>query len=140
MLAFEEQASCVPHGLFDGGENIRRVPGTPPSDCPYDTGKTVRASGTARTWHLHMLGGRDCSLMVTRSPGARTGSPSHMRYTALMSRRITQRELRNESGRIMRSLDKGEAFTVTRDGVPVGELVPVRPRAFVPAEVVTAAY
>lgn len=59
---------------------------------------------------------------------------------AVMSRRITQRELRNESGRIMRALDKGEAFTVTRNGVPVGELVPVRPRVFVPAETVAAAY
>jgi prevent-host-death family protein len=57
-----------------------------------------------------------------------------------MSRRITQRELRNESGRIMRALDKGESFTVTRNGVPVGELVPVRPRVFVAAETVAAAY
>ena len=57
-----------------------------------------------------------------------------------MSRRITQRELRNESGRIMRALDKGESFTVTRNGVPVGELVPVRPRLFVAADVVSAAY
>jgi prevent-host-death family protein len=57
-----------------------------------------------------------------------------------MRRRITQRELRNDSGRIMRALDKGEAFTVTRNGVPVGELVPVRPRAFVTAEAVAAAY
>jgi prevent-host-death family protein len=57
-----------------------------------------------------------------------------------MSRRITQRELRNESGRIMRALDKGEAFTVTRNGVPVGELVPVRPRVFVSAEAAVAAY
>lgn len=57
-----------------------------------------------------------------------------------MSRCITQRELRNESGRIMRALDKGEAFTVTRNGVPVGELVPVRPRVFIPAKAVTAAY
>ncbi len=57
-----------------------------------------------------------------------------------MSRRITQRELRNESGRIMRALDKGESFTVTRNGVPVGELVPVRPRVFVSAETVAAAY
>ena len=63
-----------------------------------------------------------------------------MCYTSSMSRRITQRELRNESGRIMRALDKGEAFTVTRNGVPVGELVPVRPRVFVAADVVTAAY
>ena len=57
-----------------------------------------------------------------------------------MSRRITQRELRNESGRIMRALDKGESFTVTRNGVPVGELVPMRPRVFVAAETVAAAY
>jgi prevent-host-death family protein len=57
-----------------------------------------------------------------------------------MSRRITQRELRNESGRIMRALDRGEAFTVTRNGVPVGELVPVRPRVFVAADSVAAAF
>ena len=57
-----------------------------------------------------------------------------------MGRRITQRELRNESGRIMRALHKGESFTVTRNGVPVGELVPVRPRAFVAAEEVAAAF
>ena len=57
-----------------------------------------------------------------------------------MSRRISQRELRNESGRIMRALDKGESFTVTRNGVPVGELVPVRPRVFVSAAAVAAAY
>ena len=63
-----------------------------------------------------------------------------MCYTDVMSRRITQRELRNESGRIMRALNKGESFTVTRNGVPVGELVPVRPRAFVAAEAVAAAY
>jgi antitoxin (DNA-binding transcriptional repressor) of toxin-antitoxin stability system len=63
-----------------------------------------------------------------------------MCYTDRMSRRISQRQLRNESGRIMRALDKGEAFTVTRNGVPVGELIPVRPRAFVAAEAVAAAY
>ncbi len=57
-----------------------------------------------------------------------------------MSRQITQRELRNESGRIMRALDKGRSFTVTRNGVPVGELTPVRHRVFVPAEGVLAAF
>ena len=56
-----------------------------------------------------------------------------------MRRRITQRELRNESGRIMRDLDKGKSFTVTRNGVPVGELNPIR-RVFVAAEAVTAAF
>ena len=57
-----------------------------------------------------------------------------------MSRRITQRELRNESGRIMRALDKGKAFIVTRKGVPVGELIPFRKRMFVPSESAFAAF
>ena len=57
-----------------------------------------------------------------------------------MSRRITQRELRNDSGRIMRALDRGQAFVVTRNGRPVGELVPLRQRAFVPSEFAHAAF
>lgn len=40
----------------------------------------------------------------------------------------------------MRALDKGKSFTVTRNGVPVGELIPVRQRVFVPAESVVAAF
>ena len=57
-----------------------------------------------------------------------------------MTRRVTQRELRNESGRIMRALDRGKAFIVTRNGVPVGELVPLRPRMFVAAEAAVTAF
>lgn len=57
-----------------------------------------------------------------------------------MARRITQRELRNESGEIMRALDRGESFVVTRNGTPVGELVPVRPRRFVSADAAVAAF
>jgi len=57
-----------------------------------------------------------------------------------MSRHITQRELRNESGRIMRALDRGTSFIVTRNGVPVGELIPLRQRVFVPAEAALAAF
>ncbi|HPY22763.1 MAG: hypothetical protein QG655_1415 [Actinomycetota bacterium] len=45
-----------------------------------------------------------------------------------MSSEISQRELRNNSGEIMRRLDQGESFIVTRNGVPVGELVPLRRR------------
>lgn len=51
-----------------------------------------------------------------------------------MSREITQRELRNDSGEIMRKLDEGETFIVTRNGVPVGELTPLRRHRFVAAE------
>lgn len=51
-----------------------------------------------------------------------------------MAREITQRELRNQSGEIMRALDRGESFLVTRNGVPVGELIPLVHRRFVAAE------
>ena len=51
-----------------------------------------------------------------------------------MAREISQRELRNQSGDIMRALDQGESFVVTRNGVPVGELTPLRRRRFVPAQ------
>jgi antitoxin (DNA-binding transcriptional repressor) of toxin-antitoxin stability system len=43
-------------------------------------------------------------------------------------KQISQRELRNESGRIMRALEAGESFVVTRGGDPVGELIPLRRR------------
>jgi prevent-host-death family protein len=57
-----------------------------------------------------------------------------------MGRAITQRELRNQSGEIMRALDQGESFTVTRNGVPVGELSPTRPRQVVDRDVVLASF
>jgi antitoxin (DNA-binding transcriptional repressor) of toxin-antitoxin stability system len=57
-----------------------------------------------------------------------------------MSRRITQRELRNESGRIMQALVRGRSFIVTRNGVPVGELIPLRQRVFVLSEAVVDAF
>jgi prevent-host-death family protein len=57
-----------------------------------------------------------------------------------MAREITQRELRNESGEIMRALDRGETFVVTRNGVPVGELTPLRQRRFVGAEAAAALF
>lgn len=57
-----------------------------------------------------------------------------------MAREITQRELRNDSGSIMRGLDGGESYVVTRNGVPVGELRPVRRSRFVSAERVIGAF
>jgi prevent-host-death family protein len=57
-----------------------------------------------------------------------------------MAREITQRELRNESGEIMRALDRGESFVITRNGVPVGELMPLRQRRFVGAEAAVAIF
>jgi antitoxin (DNA-binding transcriptional repressor) of toxin-antitoxin stability system len=57
-----------------------------------------------------------------------------------VAREITQRELRNGSGEIMRALDRGESFVVTRNGVTVGELVPLRRRRFVAADAAVAAF
>ena len=57
-----------------------------------------------------------------------------------MSREITQRELRNNSGEIMRQLDQGESFVVTRNGIPVGELSPLRRHRFIRAEAAVAAF
>jgi prevent-host-death family protein len=55
-----------------------------------------------------------------------------------MTRIISQREFRNDSGEILRALDRGEDFVVTRNGVPVGELRPAR-RRFVSREVLVEA-
>ena len=57
-----------------------------------------------------------------------------------MSREITQRELRNESGEIMRGLDRGESFIVTRNGIPVGELIPLHRRRFVSSQAAAALF
>jgi antitoxin (DNA-binding transcriptional repressor) of toxin-antitoxin stability system len=57
-----------------------------------------------------------------------------------VAREINQRELRNHSGEIMCQLDQGESFIVTRNGVPVGELSPLRRHRFVSAEAAVAAF
>ena len=56
-----------------------------------------------------------------------------------MSRTITQRELRNDSGAILREVQAGEAMIVTRNGVPVAELRAVPQRQFVPRAVIAEA-
>ncbi len=56
-----------------------------------------------------------------------------------MDRKITQRELRNDSAAVLREVQAGQTMIVTRNGTPVAELRPVSPRAFVPKEIVVAA-
>ncbi len=61
-----------------------------------------------------------------------------------MNTTISQRELRNDSGAIMRRVDQGESFTVTRNGTPVADLTPhdmsaaVRPPRFVPVAAIAS--
>jgi prevent-host-death family protein len=60
--------------------------------------------------------------------------------TIALVNEVTQRELRNESGEIMRRLDRGESFVVTRNGVPVAELTPLRRHRFVAADTAVAMF
>ncbi|HEY3709725.1 MAG TPA: type II toxin-antitoxin system prevent-host-death family antitoxin [Amycolatopsis sp.] len=41
-----------------------------------------------------------------------------------MEATIGQRELRNDNAEIMRRVEAGESFTVTRNGKPVADLIP----------------
>ncbi|MFF8638803.1 type II toxin-antitoxin system prevent-host-death family antitoxin [Streptomyces pilosus] len=48
---------------------------------------------------------------------------------------ITQQDLRGRSREIMDAVQGGQSFTVTRDGHPIGQLVPLRRRRrFVPRQ------
>jgi prevent-host-death family protein len=59
-----------------------------------------------------------------------------------MGATISQRELRNDSGAIMRRVERGESFVVTRNGVPVADLLPHDasrtrgPHRFVPVDAI----
>ncbi|MGH3519147.1 MAG: type II toxin-antitoxin system Phd/YefM family antitoxin [Haloechinothrix sp.] len=55
-----------------------------------------------------------------------------------MSEQIGQRQLRNDNAEIMRRVAAGEHFVVTRNGVPVADLVPHQSEAR-PARRVTLA-
>jgi prevent-host-death family protein len=53
---------------------------------------------------------------------------------------IPQRELRNDNARVIDAVAAGESFVVTRNGIPVAELRPIRTtrRSFVPKSELTA--
>jgi antitoxin (DNA-binding transcriptional repressor) of toxin-antitoxin stability system len=40
----------------------------------------------------------------------------------------------------MRAVERGELFTITRNGTPIGRLIPLRRRTFVPRQEVMAAF
>ena len=40
-------------------------------------------------------------------------------------RTISQRELRNDNAEVMRGVEQGESYTVTRRGVPVARVIPI---------------
>jgi prevent-host-death family protein len=56
-----------------------------------------------------------------------------------MNRVITQRELRNQSAAVLREVEAGRTFVLTRNGTPVAELRPIQPRRFVPRAMIADA-
>ena len=60
-------------------------------------------------------------------------------HTRLMTKIITERELRNDSGAILRDVQAGQTIIVTRDGVPVAELRAVPHRRFAPRATIAEA-
>jgi prevent-host-death family protein len=56
-----------------------------------------------------------------------------------MTKTITQRELRNDSGAVLREVQAGQTIIVTRNGMPVAELRPIPPRRFVPRAAIAEA-
>ena len=44
-----------------------------------------------------------------------------------MATEINQREFQNSSGEVMRRVEQGETFIVTRNGVPLAQLTPLSP-------------
>lgn len=43
----------------------------------------------------------------------------------MVEKTLAQRELRNQSGEVLRRVAGGESFVITNNGVPVARLVPV---------------
>jgi antitoxin (DNA-binding transcriptional repressor) of toxin-antitoxin stability system len=57
-----------------------------------------------------------------------------------MARVISQRDLRNDNAAIMREIEDGNGFIVTRHGHPVAELTPLRRHRFVSKASVLAGF
>ena len=56
-----------------------------------------------------------------------------------MDRKITQRQLRNDSAAVLREVQAGQTVIVTRNGEPVAELRPLPGRRFVPRSAIADA-
>lgn len=73
-------------------------------------------------------------MYAARKPAAHPCLGGTWCYSVLMgaAREISQRDLRMRSREIMDAVERGESFTVTRDGREIGELIPLRrPKRFV---------
>lgn len=63
--------------------------------------------------------------VATTARGRDAGGRCATKRYDLTVKTISQRELRNDNAQIMRGLEQGETYTVTRRGVPVARLGPI---------------
>lgn len=64
---------------------------------------------------------------TVRGPrGPTTGDQVLQSATLVDVKSISQRELRNDSAEVLRAVERGEAYVVTRRGVPVAMIGPLR--------------
>lgn len=82
--------------------------------------------------------GNSFKVLIFRARTAAVATKCYMLQTS-MPRKISQRELRNDSGAVLREVQAGHVLIVTRNGVPVAELRPVPARRFVPRAVIADA-
>lgn len=52
-------------------------------------------------------------------------------------KQIQQRDLRNDSGKVLAAVEAGESYIITRNGKPVAKLEPLVRRTFVPVAELT---
>lgn len=57
-----------------------------------------------------------------------------------MDREVSQRELRNNSGEVLRVVQAGETVIITNNGTPVAEIGPLRRARFVDAHIAVEAF
>lgn len=82
----------------------------------------IRDAPTAGSpWLLHCTHVQSSATWHAVAPSATVAGMS-------VQPEITQRDLRNRSREIMDAIQGGQSFTVTRDGHPIGQLVPLRRR------------
>jgi len=101
-------------------------------------------SGSPTRWRPASRAGRPWDAGADEEAGADAGlivsRLSNRCYGPSVARTISLRELRNQSGEIMRGLDRGEEYTITHNGVPVGVLLPLPRRRFAGADTIAAAF
>jgi antitoxin (DNA-binding transcriptional repressor) of toxin-antitoxin stability system len=104
----------------------------------YGDNQTARDAGPVRSGILqlrhHVGNSAHAGGAPTIAPRSERSRLEPLRDNTAMHKTIAQRALRNDNATVIDAVAAGESFVVTRNGVPVAELRPIRAarRTFVP--------